>query len=135
MKKPQAALLLLAASGLAVGSVTASALPASANLCAVEVTQLRALNLQDNGNQDEIKFRMGGDMHGVFTFTELQTRNASLGSPREVFNGSVPFTLHEQDGLVRQTITSRVINCNPGTHTVPLQGNGAIYNLTYRVTT
>lgn len=95
---------------------------------------LTAWELQDGDGTDEIKFRVGDNTYGAWTFWDNWTRNASLGYPDENYIGTITFTLYEMDGVLRQTIDSHTVGCSVGDHTMDLVGKGAIYELDYRVT-
>jgi hypothetical protein len=125
---------LLAGTGLAAG-VMSSASIASASAtshCRVEVTQLHAWELQDGDGEDEIRFELGDDTYGTFTFTQGQSHSTSLGSPTEETTGStVPFKLWERDWPTKTTIGKVTLSCEDGPHDLDLEGHGAGYTLWY----
>jgi len=129
------ALTLAATTGL-LGSFAAVASPPAqgASVCTFEVLSLTAWELQDSNGTDEIRFKLGDDVYGTWTFWDNWQRNDSLGHPDESFLSTVSFTLYEMDGVVRQTIDTDPASCTVGTHTMDLIGKGAIYELEYRIT-
>jgi hypothetical protein len=130
-------LLLAAAAGIGSIMLPMSVGPASAaSLCKVEVLSIENFDLQDNDSQDEIKFELGDDEYGTFTFNFGQFRSTSLGSPIEITsNSSVYFEFWEKDSVVRSTIGTRWLTCNDGDHeSAPLNDSGAEYILKYRTT-
>lgn len=137
MNKRYPAMLLAVVAG--VGSVvlpTAVAPASAASLCQIEVTSIRNYENQDNDSQDEIRFDLGDDEHGTFTFNEGQTRNISLGTPTETTTGSsVWFRMREKDSVVYTTLGTRWLTCNDGDHeSAPLDDNGGGYILKYTTT-
>lgn len=136
-RKTRTALLLAGATALVGGATLLITAPAQAqanSLCNFEVRSLTAWELQDGDGDDEIKFRLGDDTYGKFTFWDNWTRNNSLGFPDEDYHTTITFTLYEYDGVLRTTIDSDTVGCVVGTHTMDLSGAGAIYELEYRVT-
>lgn len=137
MNKRYPALLLGGVAGIGALALPMMVVPASAaDLCHIEITSLRNYENQDNDSQDEIRFELGDDEHGTFTFNEGQTRNVSLGSPTETTTGSsVWFTMWDRDSVVKTTLGSRWLTCNDGDHeSAPLNLNGGGYILQYRTT-
>ena len=133
-RKTRAA-MLLAATGLVGGfTVTAAASAQASTVCNFEVRSLTSKELQDGNGEDEIRFKLGDDTYGTWTFWDDWTRNDSLGYPDEDYIGTVAFTLYEMDGVFRQTIDSDTVGCSVGDHVMDLTGNGAIYKLSYRIT-
>lgn len=134
-RRTRAAILLLSAALATSGLSVAVAAPATAaRPCLIKVLSLTSWDLQDNDPQDEIKFDLGGDEYGMFTFPDNWTRSASLGSPTKHFNGSVRFELWDKDSVVKDSIDTAWLSCTAGTHTADLVGNGAIYELKYHIT-
>src|SRR4051794_10495901 len=134
MNKRYPAMLLAAVAGIGSVVLPMSVAPASAtSLCKVEVTSIENYELQDNDAQDEIKFELGDDEYGTFTFNLGQFRSSSLGRPTETTaNSSVWFKLWDKDSVVSTTIGTRWLTCNDGDHTsAPLDDNGGGYILKY----
>jgi hypothetical protein len=126
--------MLLASLTLAGGVTAVAGTSAQASvLCNFEVVSLTSWDLQDGDGTDEIKFKISGDLYGPWDFPDNWVRNASLGNPNKDVLNFATFTLYEQDA-VRQTIDSTVVDCAiPGSGSVLLAGNGAIYELGYRI--
>ena len=125
---------LIASVGLVTGLMsTVSVVGASAaEHCKVTVTQIRAFELQDGDGEDEIRFELGDDTYGTFTFTDNQYRTNSMGHPNEDTSGStVPFEIGDRDYPLTTTIDSAPLSCSDGTHVIDLEGHGAGYELTY----
>jgi hypothetical protein len=134
MKRNRLAILLAGTIGsVAMMSTLAIGSASAANICNVEVTRLENYELQDNDPQDEIKFKLGDDEYGVFTFNEDQYRTNSLGHPDESTAGSsVRFELWEKDSVVRTTIATHYLSCIDGDHNdTVFEGNGGGYLLSY----
>jgi hypothetical protein len=134
IRRARIATMFLASLALAGGVTTAAGTPAQAAvMCNFEVVSLTSWDLQDGDGTDEIKFKISGDLYGPWDFPDNWERNASLGNPNKDVMNFATFTLYEQD-LVRQTIDSAVFDCAfPGSSSVLLSGNGAIYELGYRI--
>ena len=134
MNKRYPAMLLAAVAGIGSVVLPMSVAPASAaSLCKIEVTSIDNYELQDNDSQDEIKFELGDDEYGTFTFNLGQFRSSSLGRPIETTaNSSVWFKLWDKDSVVSTTIGTRWLTCNDGDHeSAPLDDNGGGYILKY----
>ena len=137
MNKRYPALLLAGAAGIASVLLPMSVAPASAaSLCRVEILSIDNWELQDNDSQDEIRFELGDNEYGTFTYTLGQPRNVSLGRPTETTsNSSVWFKIWDKDSVVKTTIGTRWLTCNDGDHeSAPLDDNGGGYTLKYRTT-
>jgi hypothetical protein len=122
----------LAATGtFAVISTT----PAQAvDTCRLKVHKLTSHELQDNDSSDEIKFRLGDNEYGVFSFPDDWERHDSLNHPTEDYITSVSFSLWDKDGVVKTTIdTDTVTGCDEGWHEMDLVGKGAIYTMDYEL--
>jgi len=125
---------LLASAGLVTGLMSTVAIgsASAASHCKVQVTQLQGWELQDGDGQDEIRFELGDDTYGTFTFTEGAYRNTSLGSPTEETTGSsVHFEIWERDYPFTTTIDTASLSCVDGGHNLDLEGNGGGYTLWY----
>lgn len=128
--------LLLAGGLLASGSLAAmSASPAQAvDTCRIKVHTLTSWELQDNDSSDEIKFRVGDNEYGTFSFPDDWQRHDSLGHPTEDFINSVEVELWDKDSVVKTEIdTDTVTACVEGWHTMDLVGAGAIYEMEYEL--
>ena len=129
---------LLTSVGLATGAMSTLGVgPASATShCKVTVTQIQAWEPQDGDGEDEIRFELGDDTYGTFTFTQGQYRNNSLGSPRpyEVTSGShVHFEIWDRDYPLTQTIGKASFGCTDGSYSPDFTRNGAGYTVWYTV--
>ena len=134
--KSRAAAILAATMGLTGGLTAISSVPAHATtICNFKVLSLTSHELEDGSGKDEIKFKLGDDMYGPFSFPDNWTRNNSLGFPNEDYIGHVKFTLYEEDWPTKTTIDSHRFGCTPGDNTRDLVGAGAIYTLEYRIST
>jgi hypothetical protein len=136
MNKRHPAFLLAGIAGAAGVLLPMAATPASAtSVCNVEVTKLQNWELQDNDPQDEIKFELGDNEYGVFTFTDNQYRTNSLGHPDEDTTGSsVRFELWDKDSVVKTTIATHYLSCSTdGNKEQDFVGNGGEYTLYYTV--
>lgn len=134
-RKARTALLVTGALA-ATGTVAVlSSTPAQAvDTCRLKVHTITSLELQDNDAQDEIKFELGDDEYGVYSFPDNWERHASLNHPDEDFITSVSFSLWDKDGVVRNSIdTDTVTGCEEGWHEMDLVGNGAIYEMEYEL--
>jgi hypothetical protein len=126
---------LLASVALATGVMStvavASAL-ATGSHCKVKVTALKAWELQDGDGKDEIRFELGDNTYGTFTFTQGQKRTETLGYPYEVTSSSsVGFDIWERDYPFTKDIDTASLSCVDGSHNVELVGAGADYQLWY----
>ena len=126
---------LLASVGLAAGlmsTVAAESASATTPHCKVTVTKLKAWELQDGDGKDEIRFELGDNTYGTFTFTQGQARTETLGQPHEVTSSSsVHFDIWERDYPFTKDIDTASLSCTDGTHDVDLVGAGAEYTLWY----
>lgn len=127
---------LLASVALATGlmsTVAVASASATSSHCKVEVTKLKAWELQDGDGQDEIRFELGDNTYGTFTFTQGQVRTETLGYPFEVTTGSsVHFDIWERDYPLTKDIGTTSLSCVDGKHHVDLVGAGADYELWYK---
>ena len=98
--------MLLAGALAASGTVAVlSTTPAQAvDTCRLKVHSIISSELQDNDSSDEIKFELGDDEYGVYSFPDNWRRHDSLGHPDEDFVTSVSFSLWDKDGVVRNSI-------------------------------
>jgi hypothetical protein len=130
---------LLASVGLVTGLMsTVSIAGASASShCKVQVTQLRAWDVNDNDGQDEIRFSLDGTTYGTYTFNQGTIRNSSLGTVvKETTASHVAFEIWERDYPLTTTIDSVTLNCGSteiGSHSIDLVGHSAGYTLNYTV--
>jgi hypothetical protein len=127
---------LLASVGLVTGlmSTVSVAGASAATHCKVTVTQIQAWELQDGDGEDEIRFELGDDTYGTYTFKQGWYRNISLGSPLpyEVTAGSsVPFEIWDRDYPLTTTIGSSSLSCVDGAHQHDYTENGAGYTVWY----
>jgi hypothetical protein len=137
MRTPTRKTALLAAGAL-VASGTAAVLSASSaqavDTCRFKVHSITSWELQDNDSRDEIKFRLGDNEYGVYSWPDDWTRHDSLNHPVEDFTTSVSFRIWDKDSVVVDDIdTDTVTGCDEGWHTMDLEGNGAIYELEYEL--
>jgi hypothetical protein len=128
---------LLSSVGLAAGlmsTVAVASASATTSHCKVSVTQIQAWELQDGDGQDEIRFELGDDTYGTYTFGQGWYRNSSLGSPRpyEVTSGSsVHFEIWDRDYPATQTIGSAALSCVDGPHDRDFTEHGGGYTVWY----
>jgi hypothetical protein len=136
MNKRYPAVLLAGIAGLALVMPAMSAAPASAaSICDVEVLSIQSYELVDGDGQDEIKFELGDDEYGPFSFPNNWIRNDSLGHPHERTSGSsVHFELWETEYPFTTTLGTRSLSCTNGDHESVLEKNGGGYILKYRTT-
>jgi hypothetical protein len=128
--------LLLTGALAAAGTVAVlSSTPAQAvDTCRLEVHKIISSELQDNDSADEIKFELGDNEYGVYSFPDDWERHESLGHPTEDFVTSVSFSLWDKDSVVRDSIDTDVVTgCDAGWHVMDLVGNGAIYTMHYEL--
>lgn len=136
VRNTRTALLLagaLAASGTVV--VLSSTSAQAVDTCRLTVHTITSYELQDNDSADEIKFELGDNEYGVYSFPDNWQRHASLNHPNEDFVTSVSFSIWDKDSVVRNSIdTDTVTGCDEGWHVMDLVGNGAIYEMEYELT-
>jgi hypothetical protein len=126
---------LVASVGLASGlmsTVAAASASATSSHCKVEITKVKAWELQDGDGKDEIRFELGDDTYGTFNFTQGQVRTETLGHPHEVTtSSSVPFDIWERDYPFTKDIDTASLSCVDGGHNAELVGAGADYEVWY----
>ncbi len=129
---------LLAGVTIATGLMSTAAISsasATGSHCKVTATALKAWELQDGDGKDEIRFELGDNTYGTFTFTQGQKRTETLGHPYEVTSGSsVSFDIWERDYPFTKDIDTATLSCTDGSHHVELVGAGADYELWYTTT-
>lgn len=128
--------LLISGALAATGTIAVlSTTPAQAvDTCRIMVHTLTSHELQDNDSSDEIKFSLGDNTYGTFSFPDDWERHSSLGHPVEDYVTSVKFSLWDKDGVVKTTIdTDTVTGCAEGWHEMDLVGSGAIYTMEYQL--
>jgi hypothetical protein len=135
IRKASAALLITGAFAAAGTVAVLATAPAQAvDTCRLKVHTISTSELQDNDARDEIKFELGDNEYGIYTFPDDWQRHDSLNHPDEDFVTSVSFSLWDKDGVVRNSIdTDTVTGCDEGWHTMDLVGNGAIYEMEYEL--
>lgn len=130
---------LVGSIGLASGLVSAASIASAeaSSHCKVQVTQLKAWDVNDNDGQDEIRFSLDGTTYGTYTFNQGTIRNSSLGTVIEETTAShVAFEIWERDYPLTTTIDSVTLNCGStevGKHSIDLVGHSAGYTLNYTV--
>ncbi len=120
--------------GLALASLaTAGVSPASATAtCELTVHSNKVLELQDNDDNDEIFFRLGGEKTPLRQYAEGQKRT-NIGS--EFFQNTIDLKVFERDGN-NVTLVGAINNipCEnvPGDNE-DLAGAGAVYRVRWSV--
>jgi len=120
--------LMLASLG-AVGIGPASA---AVPTCQLTVHSNKVLNLQDQGNNDEIFFKLGGNQTPTRQYA-LDQRRRNIGS--ETFQNTIDVRVFERDGsnLTRVgTLNNIPCSNNPG-QLDDVSGSGAIYRVLWSV--
>lgn len=123
---------LVAASVAATTSSGSAAQPRAVNVCELRVFHVKALDLQEDAQgNDEIFLRLGDFRSTTRRYTEGQKRNVSAD---DVFVGSEPVRLVEQDGGTDDVLASESIPCVQRLNQTSILGNAdAIYKLTWQV--
>jgi hypothetical protein len=130
------ATVLLTGALVATGTVAVltTSTAQAVDTCRLKVHTITSRELQDNDAADEIKFELGDNEYGVYSFPDDWERHDSLGHPVEDFVTSVSFSLWDKDSVVRNSIdTDTVTGCDVGWHVMDLVGNGAIYEMQYEL--
>jgi hypothetical protein len=125
---------LVAASVAATTSSGSAAQPRAVDVCEIRIVSVKALDLQEDGQgHDEIFLRLGDFRSTTRSYTEGQKRNV-FGTDRDVFVGSEPVRLVEQDGGTDDVLASESIPCAQQLNQTSIVGNAdAIYELKWQV--
>jgi hypothetical protein len=123
---------LVAASVAATTSSGSAAQPRAVDVCELRIVSVEALDLQEDAQgHDEIFLRLGDFRSPTRRYTEGQKRNVSAD---DVFVGSEPVRLVEQDGGTDDVLASESIPCVQRLNQTSILGNAdAIYKLTWQV--
>lgn len=131
--------LLLAAVGSspasAAGSSAAAATALPGSLCDIQVSRVKALDVQDNDNTDEIRLRIGDKTSVQRTYTAGQLRNVLGDNTYDLFTSPELVRLVEVDGASTTVIGSASIPCvnRTATSLVSNASGDAIYEVTWDV--
>jgi len=131
------ATLVVAGLGATTSSGSA-AQPRAVDVCELRVVSVKALDLQEDGTaavvgNDEIYLRLGDFRSVTRRYREGQKRNV-FGTDRDVFVGSEPVQLVEQDGGADDVLATRSIPCVQQLNQTSILGNAdAIYELVWQV--
>jgi hypothetical protein len=125
---------LVAASVAATTSSGSAAQPRAVDVCELRIVSVEALDLQEDAQgHDEIFLRLGDFRSTTRRYTEGQKRNV-FATDRDVFVGSEPVRLVEQDGGTDDVLASESIPCVQRLNQTSILGNAdAIYKLTWQV--
>jgi hypothetical protein len=125
---------LVAASVAATTSSGSAAQPRAVDVCELRIVSVEALDLQEDAQgHDEIFLRLGDFRSPTRRYTEGQKRNV-FATDRDVFVGSEPVRLVEQDGGTDDVLASESIPCVQRLNQTSILGNAdAIYKLTWQV--
>lgn len=140
MKIIHAAIATAGAAGLAVTVLGAAPAQAAAptparspDVCSIRVVSLKALNLQEDNQRDEIVLELADTKTVQRTYAQGQKRN-TLGDGTGVFAGSTRVSLLEVDPLKSDVLAHATVRCadRTGTSTLIDPTGDAIYQATWQ---